>query len=43
MTAKDPALTALAQNWLALSVLHGRIESRIEKALQAGHNLSARE
>ena len=43
MTAKDPSLTALAQNWLALSVLHGRIESRIEKALQAGHNLSARE
>ncbi|TFI43631.1 MarR family transcriptional regulator [Rhodococcus sp. 1R11] len=43
MTAKDPALTALSQNWLALSVLHGRIESRIEKALQAGHNLSGRE
>ncbi|AJW41991.1 MarR family transcriptional regulator [Rhodococcus sp. 15-725-2-2b] len=43
MSAHDPALTALAQNWLALSVLHGRIESRIERALQTNHNLSARE
>ncbi|WP_415972284.1 MarR family winged helix-turn-helix transcriptional regulator [Rhodococcus sp. 077-4] len=43
MTAHDPALTALAQNWLALAVLHGRIEGRIERALQANHNLSARE
>lgn len=43
MTAHDPALTALAQNWLALAVLHGRIEGRIERALQAEHNLSARE
>ncbi|MDV6304838.1 MULTISPECIES: MarR family winged helix-turn-helix transcriptional regulator [Rhodococcus] len=43
MSAHDPALTALAQNWLALAVLHGRIEGRIERALQAEHNLSARE
>ncbi|OZD79411.1 MarR family transcriptional regulator [Rhodococcus sp. 05-339-2] len=43
MSAHDPALTALAQNWLALSVLHGRIESRIERALQTNHSLSARE
>ncbi|OZE81592.1 MarR family transcriptional regulator [Rhodococcus sp. 15-649-2-2] len=43
MSAHDPALTALAQNWLALAVLHGRIESRIERALQTNHNLSARE
>ncbi|MEV0096800.1 MarR family transcriptional regulator [Streptomyces sp. NPDC050738] len=43
MTATDPALTALAQGWCALSLLHGRIESRIERALQAGHGLSARE
>ncbi|MEU3475643.1 MarR family transcriptional regulator [Rhodococcus sp. NPDC006774] len=43
MSAHDPAMTALAQNWLALSVLHGRIESRIERALQINHNLSARE
>ena len=27
MTATDPALTALAQGWCALSLLHGRIEA----------------
>ena len=43
MTAKDPALTALAQGWCALSLLHGKIESHIERALQAGHDLSVRE
>ncbi|MFG3257013.1 MarR family winged helix-turn-helix transcriptional regulator [Streptomyces sp. NPDC048172] len=43
MTAKDPALTALAQGWCALSLLHGRIESHIERALQSGHGLSVRE
>ncbi|MFE2290685.1 MarR family winged helix-turn-helix transcriptional regulator [Streptomyces sp. NPDC059452] len=43
MTATDPALTALAQGWCALSLLHGKIEARIERALQAGHGLSARE
>jgi hypothetical protein len=43
MTATDPALTALAQSWCALSLLHGRIEARIERALQAKHDLSARE
>lgn len=43
MTATDPALTAIAQSWCALSLLHGRIEARIERALQAGHGLSARE
>ncbi|WNI14436.1 MarR family winged helix-turn-helix transcriptional regulator [Actinacidiphila sp. ITFR-21] len=43
MTATDPALTALADSWCALSVLHGRIESHIERALQAGHGLSVRE
>ncbi|NDU73688.1 MarR family transcriptional regulator [Actinomadura sp. DSM 109109] len=43
MTATDPAMTALAHSWSALSVLHGRIESRVERALQAGHGLSARE
>ncbi|MFC8143716.1 MarR family winged helix-turn-helix transcriptional regulator [Streptomyces paradoxus] len=43
MTATDPALTALAQSWCALSLLHGRIEAHIERALQAGHDLSARE
>jgi len=43
MTATDPALTALAQGWCALSLLHGKIESRIERSLQSGHGLSARE
>ena len=36
MTATDPALTALAQGWCALSLLHGRIQAHIERALQAG-------
>ncbi|GAA2068380.1 MarR family transcriptional regulator [Streptomyces albiaxialis] len=43
MTAEDPALTALAQGWCALSLLHGKIESHIERALQSGHGLSVRE
>ncbi|MDK0520829.1 MarR family transcriptional regulator [Streptomyces sp. ML-6] len=43
MTATDPALTALAQGWCALSLLHGKIEARIERALQSGHGLSVRE
>ncbi|MDG4857214.1 MarR family transcriptional regulator [Streptomyces sp. T-3] len=43
MVATDPALTALAQGWCALSLLHGKIESHIEKALQAKHQLSVRE
>ena len=43
MTATDPALTALAQSWCALSQLHGKIEARIERALQSHHDLSARE
>ncbi|MET7933557.1 MarR family transcriptional regulator [Streptomyces sp. NPDC005322] len=34
---------ALAQGWGALSSLHGRIEAHIERALQAGHDLSVRE
>ncbi|MET8839246.1 MarR family transcriptional regulator [Streptomyces rubiginosohelvolus] len=43
MTATDPALTAITQSWCTLSLLHGKIEARIERALQAGHGLSARE
>ncbi|MGN9755613.1 MarR family winged helix-turn-helix transcriptional regulator [Streptomyces sp. SD31] len=43
MTAKDPALTALAQGWCTLSLLHGRIEAHIERALQTKHDLSVRE
>ncbi|MEU6890484.1 MarR family transcriptional regulator [Streptomyces sp. NPDC046557] len=43
MTATDSALTALAQGWCALSLLHGRIETHIERTLQAAHGLSVRE
>ncbi|MEW1654963.1 MarR family transcriptional regulator [Streptomyces sp. NPDC093707] len=43
MTATDPAMTALAHGWSALSLLHGRIEGKVERALQAEHRLSARE
>ncbi|QCW78502.1 MarR family transcriptional regulator [Streptomyces sp. S6] len=43
MTATDPALTALSQGWCALSLLHGKIEARVERALQSGHGLSVRE
>ncbi|MEU7890075.1 MarR family transcriptional regulator [Microbispora bryophytorum] len=43
MTATDPALTALAQGWCALSLLHEKIEARIERALQSEHGLSVRE
>ncbi|TSB19838.1 MarR family winged helix-turn-helix transcriptional regulator [Streptomyces benahoarensis] len=43
MTATDPAMTALAHSWSALSLLHGRIEGSVERALQAAHRLSARE
>ncbi|GAA0366646.1 MarR family transcriptional regulator [Microbispora corallina] len=43
MTATDPALTALAQGWCALSLLHERIEAHIERALQSRHGLSVRE
>ncbi|MCC3768277.1 MarR family winged helix-turn-helix transcriptional regulator [Streptomyces sp. UNOC14_S4] len=39
----DPALLGLAQGWCALSALHGRIESHIERALQTQHGLSVRE
>jgi len=43
VTATDPALTALSQGWCALSLLHGKIEAQIERALEAAHGLSARE
>jgi DNA-binding MarR family transcriptional regulator len=43
MTATDTALTGLAQGWCALSLLHGRIEAHIERALQSRHDLSVRE
>ncbi|MER5766997.1 MarR family winged helix-turn-helix transcriptional regulator [Streptomyces sp. NPDC001985] len=43
MTATDPALTALSQSWCTLSLLHGKIEARVEKALESNHGLSVRE
>ncbi|MDI2127828.1 MarR family winged helix-turn-helix transcriptional regulator [Yinghuangia seranimata] len=33
----------LAQGWCALSLLHDRIDAHLERALQAGHDLSVRE
>ncbi|NUR30245.1 MAG: MarR family transcriptional regulator [Catenulispora sp.] len=41
--ALDPAALAEAPGWYALSQLHGRIESHLERALQSRHDLSARE
>ncbi|MGJ6967097.1 MarR family winged helix-turn-helix transcriptional regulator [Streptosporangium sp. G11] len=43
MTATDPQLTAPAQGWCALSLLHDRIEAHLERALQSKHDLSTRE
>ncbi|MFK4188971.1 MarR family winged helix-turn-helix transcriptional regulator [Streptomyces sparsogenes] len=43
MTATAPALSVLAQGWCALSLLHGKIEHRLERVLETGHGLSARE
>ena len=47
MTATAAATTAtpveLAHGWCALSLLHSRIESHIERALQGVHDLSVRE
>lgn len=42
MTAQSAPI-ALPQGWCALSLLHQLIESRIERALQSAHELSARE
>ncbi|MCP3818086.1 MarR family transcriptional regulator [Streptomyces sp. A3M-1-3] len=42
-TATDSTLTALPQGWCALSLVHGRIEAHIERALQTRHDLSVRE
>ncbi|MFD8387298.1 MarR family winged helix-turn-helix transcriptional regulator [Streptomyces sp. NPDC059679] len=43
MTATDPAPSALAQGWYALSLLHGKIETHLERVLGTDHGLSARE
>ncbi|MFH8556038.1 MarR family winged helix-turn-helix transcriptional regulator [Streptomyces celluloflavus] len=42
MSRSAPA-RVLARGWCALSALHGRIETHIERALEAGHDLSVRE
>ncbi|MBT2442673.1 MarR family transcriptional regulator [Streptomyces sp. ISL-36] len=39
----ETATPAPAQGWRALSLLHGTIEGRVERALHGGHGLSARE
>lgn len=40
---KPPKLTALAQSWCALSILHERIQVHVERALMDKHGLSVRE
>lgn len=43
MAATDSTLSTLADGWSRLSVVHGTIEARIERTLQAEHELSVRE
>ncbi|PWI45058.1 MarR family transcriptional regulator [Streptomyces sp. ICBB 8177] len=43
MATTDTTAAGLAHGWYALSLLHGRIEAHIERALQSGHDLSVRE
>lgn len=43
MTATDTGAIGLANGWYALLLLHGRIDTHIERALQSGHALSVRE
>ena len=43
MTRSDAADVGLAHGWYSLSLLHGRIEGHIERALQGRHDLSVRE
>ena len=43
MTRTTTGPVGLADGWYALSLLHGRIEAQVERALRAGHDLSARE
>lgn len=43
MAVNTPQLTALAQSWCALSLLHERIQAEVERALLSGHGLSVRE
>ena len=43
MTRRTTGPVGLADGWYALSLLHGRIEAQVERALQSHHDLSARE
>ncbi|MCF6468033.1 MarR family transcriptional regulator [Nonomuraea sp. MG754425] len=43
MPLADDAVEARAQGWRTLAALHARIEDRLEKALQRGHELSVSE
>ncbi|MEU5399681.1 MarR family transcriptional regulator [Streptomyces sp. NPDC005963] len=43
MAETNPSYTWLAQGWSAFSLLHGRIEADIERALERAHGLSVRE
>jgi DNA-binding MarR family transcriptional regulator len=43
MTRRTADPVGLADGWYALSLLHGQIEAQVERALQSGHDLSARE
>ncbi|MCO1579770.1 MarR family transcriptional regulator [Crossiella sp. SN42] len=43
MGLADDAVEARAQGWRTLAALHCRIEDKLERALQKGHELSVRE
>ncbi|GAA2033822.1 MarR family transcriptional regulator [Catenulispora yoronensis] len=43
MTVGTTDALRAAPGWYALSLLHGRIDSHLERALQGGHDLSSRE
>ncbi|GAA0372367.1 MarR family transcriptional regulator [Actinoallomurus spadix] len=43
MPLPDDAAEARAQGWRTLAALHARIEDRVERALQAEHDLSVNE
>ncbi|MGO1049009.1 MarR family winged helix-turn-helix transcriptional regulator [Crossiella sp. CA198] len=43
MGLADDAVQARAQGWRTLAALHGRIEDKLERALQKEHELSVRE
>jgi DNA-binding MarR family transcriptional regulator len=40
MGIRDDAVEIRAQGWRALAALHGMLDAKLERALQAGHGLS---